>query len=85
MYLSSINLGCRLARTFPLAALLSSQNGGPCGDDLEYLDKPTRCHPFGGCTCTARSESFGPNTGFNARCSLIGDPFRGLEIDYDFG
>jgi hypothetical protein len=83
--LRSINLGCARARAFPYQQLEGTGNKYPCGPSLGYDSTPVRCDPIAGYSCLARGEAFGPNNGYHADCTSIRDPFRALEIDYDFG
>jgi hypothetical protein len=74
-WLTSVNLGCQAARAFPLGKLFD-----PCGQDVSDFQETTRCAPIAGYSCIARPTGI---FSFTARCTLIRDSFKTLEVGYD--
>ena len=84
-YMWAINLDCQSATGFPVDTLIGDPDSetGPCGQIFSLDAKSVACAPVAGYACRARFASFGPNTGFHARCVQQQDGFRALEFDYD--
>lgn len=80
----AVNLGCGVARTFPVHDLTGDPetDTGPCGEIYSLTFESIPCAPVAGYLCRARNADFGPEPGFYAVCVQAQDGFRAL-VFYD--
>jgi hypothetical protein len=83
----AINLDCKTAAAFPIAALIGDpdRETGPCHGSIYLLEgTPMDCDPVAGFVCEARTANFEPDGGWHARCVRQRDGFAAIEIDDHF-